>query len=80
MNECCDNDLLVFRAESRQQYTDLRGFGDGCAGHDRAAGGRRGRRAGIETRPAKSRAAPVQAGHTRRAQTAVDQHETPERL
>lgn len=68
------------RSQSGQQHADVRRFGDRGAGHDRVAGGRRGRGTGAETRPAESRAAPVQAGHAGRAQTAVDRHETPERL
>jgi len=71
--------LPVFRrTQSGQQHADVRGPGDGVTGHDRAAGGRRGRRAGAEARPAEGGAAPVQAGHARGAQAAVHQHEAPE--
>jgi len=69
----------VFRTKSGQQYADVRRPGHRIAGHDRAAGGRRGLRAGPETRPAKGRASAVQAGHAGGAlQAAVHQHEAPE--
>lgn len=68
------------RTEPGQQRADVRGPGHGCAGHDRAAGGRRSRGAGAQARPAESGAAPVQTGHARRAQAAVDQHEAHERV
>lgn len=66
------------RTQSGQQRSDVRGPGHRVAGHDRAASGRRGRRAGAETWPAEGRAAPVQAGNARGAQAAVHQHEAPE--
>jgi len=66
------------RTESGQQHTDVRGTGHRVAGHDRVAGGRRGRRSGAETRSTEGRSAPVQAGHAWGAQAAVHQHEAPE--
>lgn len=68
------------RTEPGEQRADVRGPGDRGAGHDRAAGGRRGRGAGAQAWPAEGGAAPVQTGHARGAQAAVDQHEAHERV
>lgn len=70
--------MSISRTESGQQHSDVRGPGNRGAGHDRAASGRRGGRPGAEARPAEGRVAPVQAGHPRGAQAAVDQHEASE--
>lgn len=66
------------RTQSGKQHADVRGAGHGVTGHDRAAGGWRGRRAGAETWPAEGGAAPVQTGHARGTQAAIHQHEAPE--
>jgi len=66
------------RTQSGKQHSDVRGPGHRVAGHDGAAGGRRGRRSGTETWPAEGRSAPVQAGHAWGAQAAVHQHEAPQ--